>query len=99
MTREEAIERIKMILEECTEDENAVSYVTSDDADALGMAIKALEEETIIDKIKAEIEKLEYLNIEDGSDGYDKYIEQDEVLQIIDKYRTEMEREEEREEA
>ncbi|MGN8818570.1 hypothetical protein ACTNEN_09650 [Oribacterium sp. HCP28S3_H8] len=46
MTREEAIERIKMILEECTEDENAVCYVTSYDADALDMAIKALEQET-----------------------------------------------------
>ena len=45
----------------------------------------------VLDKIKAEIEKLEYLNIEDGSDGYDKYIEQYEVLQIIDKYRKEQE--------
>ena len=45
MTRKEAIEKIKMILEECTEDEYAVCYVTSDDADALDMAIKALEQE------------------------------------------------------
>ena len=45
MSREEAIEKIKMILEECTEDEDAVSYVTSYDADALDMAIKALEQE------------------------------------------------------
>lgn len=44
MTREEAIKRIKMILEECTEDEDAVCYVTSDDADALDTAIKALEQ-------------------------------------------------------
>lgn len=43
MTREEAVERIKMILEEATANEDAVSYVTSDDADALDMAIKALE--------------------------------------------------------
>lgn len=43
----------------------------------------------ILDKIRGEIKELEYLNIEDGSDGYDKYIEQYEVLQIIDKYRTE----------
>ncbi len=41
----------------------------------------------ILDKIAAEIEALEYLNIEDGSDGYDKYIEKYEVLKIIDKHR------------
>lgn len=44
-----------------------------------------------LDKIRTEIEALEYLNIEDGSDGYDKYIEQYEVLNIIDKYRAEEE--------
>lgn len=45
MTRDEARKRLKMILEEATEYENAVCYVTSDDADALDMAIKALEKE------------------------------------------------------
>ena len=45
-----------------------------------------------LDKIRAEIESLEYLNIEDGSDGYDKYIEQYEVLKIIDKYKAESEK-------
>lgn len=45
----------------------------------------------VLDKIRAEIEKLEYLNIDDGSDGHDKYIEQYEVLKIIDKYKTESE--------
>ena len=44
MTREEAAERLKAILEEATEDENAVCYVTSYDADTLEMAIKALEQ-------------------------------------------------------
>lgn len=42
MTEKEAIERIKMILREAPEDENAVSYVTSYDAEALDLAIKAL---------------------------------------------------------
>ena len=42
----------------------------------------------VLNKIISDIEELEYLNIEDGSDGYDKYIEQYEVLKIIDKYRT-----------
>ena len=43
MTRDGAIEKLKAILAEATEDEDAVCYVTSDDADALDMAIKALE--------------------------------------------------------
>ena len=42
-----------------------------------------------LDKIRAEIEALEYLNIEDGSGGFDKYIEQYEALKIIDKYSVE----------
>lgn len=53
----------------------------------------AMKQESILDKVRAEIEKLEYLNIEDGSDGYDKYIEQYEVLKIIDKYKAESEEE------
>ena len=55
------------------------------------LEVLALEQEPILDKIRAEIEALEYLNIEDGSDGFDKYIEQYEVLKIIDKYKTESE--------
>ena len=51
MTRKEAAERIKTILKECTEDEDAVCYVTSDDADALDMAIKALKQEPCEDCI------------------------------------------------
>ena len=58
---------------------------------AIENAIKALEQEPILGKIRAEIQALEYLNIEDGSDGYDKYIEQYEVLKIIDKYKAESE--------
>ena len=45
----------------------------------------------VLDKIRAEIKKLDYLSIADGSDGYDKYIDQQDVLQIIDKYRAESE--------
>lgn len=44
MTREKAIAKLKAILEEATVDESAVCYVTSNDADALEMAIKALEQ-------------------------------------------------------
>ena len=41
----------------------------------------------VLDKIRAEIASLDYLNITDGSDGYDKYINQYDALQIIDKYK------------
>lgn len=49
------------------------------------------EQEAVLDKIRGEIKKLDYLSIADGSDGYDKYIDQQDVLQIIDKYRAERE--------
>ena len=87
MTKEEAINRVQGYL---------TDYLPLEDSDELEEIIQALKPEHVLDKIRGEIEKLEYLNIEDGSDGYDKYIEQDEVLQIIDKYRIEMERGEER---
>lgn len=45
----------------------------------------------VLNKLRAEMEALEYLSIEDGSDGYDKYIERYEVLNIIDKYKEESE--------
>ena len=47
---------------------------------------------SVLDEIRAEIEKLNYLSIEDGSDGYDKYIDRYDVLQIINKYRVESEK-------
>ena len=43
MTESEAIKNIKDILDECTESEEAVCYVTDIDAPALEMAIKVLE--------------------------------------------------------
>ena len=54
----------------------------------LNVIIKALKQASVLDTIRTEIEELEYLNIEDGSDGYDKYVEQYEVLNIIDKHRS-----------
>ena len=42
---EEAVSNLKMILEEVTETDEAVCYVTSDDAEALILAIKALEKQ------------------------------------------------------
>lgn len=46
MTNEEVIKRLKDILEEVTETDNSVCYVTSDDMDTLKAAIKALEQQT-----------------------------------------------------
>ena len=45
MTEIEAIENLKMILEEATEDEHSVCYVTSCDKETLEMAIKSLEKQ------------------------------------------------------
>ena len=44
MTINEAIQIIKEILDECTESEDAVCYITNVDATALEMSIKALVE-------------------------------------------------------
>lgn len=87
--REEAIKFLKDYLDE--------EVYTEKCRNAHKMAIQALEipqeltdgTNEVLDKIKAKIEALEYLNIEDGSGGHDKYIEQYEVLKIIDKYRME----------
>ena len=45
MTREEAISNLKMILDEATETDEAICYVTSNDAEALILAIKAREKQ------------------------------------------------------
>lgn len=44
MTESEAIKNLKNILNECTESEEAVCYVTGADAPALDVAINALEQ-------------------------------------------------------
>lgn len=44
---------------------------------------------SVLDKIKTEIERMDYLTIEDGSDGYDNYVDRYDVLQIINKYKVE----------
>ena len=43
MTRKEVIKKLKDILEEATETDDSVCYVTADDADALKAAINSLE--------------------------------------------------------
>lgn len=92
---DEYIDRLKMILEEATESEDAVCYVTADDTEALKAAIKALEQEPVLDKIRAEIEQKARPN-EIGGRGNGKSIRYGlcMALEIIDKYRAESEEKE-----
>lgn len=65
--------------------------VTEENYDVIKKAIKALEQEPILDKIRAEIEDM---NAPDyGFEGFeDFYMCQSEVLQIIDRYKAESEK-------
>ena len=58
MTREEAISNLKMILDEATETDEAICYVTSNDAETINMAIKALKKQTT--KYKHIVTRLTY---------------------------------------
>ena len=82
MTREEAIAYFK--------DMNECTY---GDVEPIQMAIKALRQEPVIDKIRAEIEQL---TITEGSDDYVRKMAElfslkMKVLHIIDKYKAESE--------
>ena len=87
MTRKEIINEINCLLSELDNGEDAVSYLTQNDVNWLNENIKALDQDPIIDKIRAriELEKLGY----PPSAGYYKAIMK--VLQIIDKYKAESE--------
>ena len=90
MTKEEAIERIKDHMEVHQSLEPRAIYIT----EALKMAIKTLEQESVLDKIRAEIEqkivKRHGLNhTRSERDRNDAFLE---ALDIIDKYKTESER-------
>ena len=84
MTREEAIAYFK--------DMNDCTY---GDVEPIQMAIKALEQEPVLDKIKAEIEELDerYVIGDYGIYGENipKYVRFCDVLKIIDKYKAESE--------
>jgi hypothetical protein len=57
--------------------------------DALDMAIKALEQEHILDKIRAEIKALSNANPSYWYSG--DMVDRDDVIEIIDKYKAESE--------
>lgn len=85
MTREEAVNHIKDVI--CESNSTKPNIVTFEqEKEALEMAIKALEQESILDKVRAEIDELDVLKFSSGERIY-----KDEVLDIIDKYRAESE--------
>ena len=91
MIREKAIKKLKDILEEATETDDSVCYVTADDADALKAAINSLEYEQaepktdVLDKIRDEIID-KYMTATGDVNTVAKG-----CLQIIDKYKAESE--------
>ena len=82
MTRKEAIAELKRDIE-------LDNDFTEDYLNAVNMAIKALEQEPILDKIRAEIEELHLIGYAtvDGK----REIASRAVMQIIDKYKAESE--------
>ena len=89
MTREEAIDIIQSILDKYEEDECLVTEITigDEDIEALDMAIKALEQEPILDKVRAEIDKI----YEREGNSVDCLNALDELKRFIDKYKAEAE--------
>lgn len=78
MTREKAI-KILSVVE--LDDRN----VTDETIKAIRMAIKALEQQSILDKIRAEIKLLSNANPSYWHSG--DMVDRDDVLEIIDNYR------------
>ena len=68
--REDAIDIIQSILDKYEEDECLATEITIGDEDikAFRMAIKALEQEPVLDKIRAKIEQSRYGLVNDGLD-------------------------------
>jgi transcriptional regulator of heat shock response len=93
---EEAISTINHILETIPKEppiecDYADEWLYENDRmrEAFDMAIKALKQKSVLDKIKAEIEKLQTYKMFIGEE--ETYVERDNVLAIIDKYIVESE--------
>ena len=54
MNKLEAVSNLKMILDEVTETEEAICYVTSNDEETLKLAIEAIEQWNLVDQYKWE---------------------------------------------
>ena len=89
MSKDEKINTLKAIIQEC-EDYQWQRKIT------LYEIIKDLEQEPILDKIRAEIEKAVWEDVIVSLDGMDEVriprLEPDDVFKIIDKYRAESEK-------
>ena len=92
MTREEAIKKIKKVIEE--------SVIFEDELEAFDMAIKALSssenpnkwiDAEVLDKIRAEIEEQKQARCFDEDDMLVYRTGLDDALYIIDKYKSESE--------
>ena len=78
MTREDAINRVQRYL---------TDYLPFEDLEELEEIIKALEQESMLDKVRAEIADLDDTDYD--FEGYYKAVT--DALQILDKYREESE--------
>lgn len=73
MTREEAINELSVLWErhKCYDGKEAIRYFLDGNyVEALDMAIKALEQEPILDKVRAEIDKQEKWLLQAGYNAY-----------------------------
>ena len=90
MTNKEAIRHIRDILAENNSIKPSM-VVFELEKEALDMAIKALEQQPILDKIRAEIEKAVWEDVIVSLDGTDEVripcLNPDDVFEIIDKYK------------
>lgn len=97
MTREEAIKVLEMFLhKQCDLGRTEFAYDADTVWEAVNMASKALKQETVLDKIRAEIEQvIREETVVDCSGGeYERIvstIDLDDVLEILDKYKAESE--------
>ncbi len=81
MTREEAIKVIRKML--AYTDLSVRANLTADMVDACRLAIKALEQEPILDKVKQAREEIENLNLNDYGDNLYQF--QAKCTEILDK--------------
>lgn len=89
----EAIDRLETCLTDIKNDD-----ILSPTSRALRMAIEALKQESVLDKIRVEIEKAVWEDSIVSFDGTDEVIiprlDPDDVFEIIDKYKAESEKKE-----
>lgn len=93
MTAEEAIDELEVIHERLSHPEDCeqgvYSFRDGNYLEALDMAIKALEQQLVLDKIRAEIEDLRLHKAGFLTSDSKVCVDSQEVLDIIDKYKAE----------